>query len=156
MRGWLLALLQRLLLLRVLLSKLLRLLLMLLLERLLFRFIGRLLREALMILLLFCLECLALFNLLCLELVLLLLVFLIRLSIACVGSGRAFGWLNILGVDCGARAIRVGGRTRIIFRCGRGAVNYATFFGGYCAAFFEGAGLSCGSDGRLAVIGRSA
>ena len=156
MRGWLLALLQRLLLLGVLLSELLRLLLMLLLQRLLLRFIGGLLREALMILLLFCLECLALLNLLCLEFVLLLLVLFIRLGIACVGSGSAFRWLNILGMDCGARAIRVGGRTGIVFRCGRGGVNCATFFGGYCAAFFKGAGFGCSSDGRLAVVGRGA
>src|SRR5580658_10945245 len=117
---------------------------MLLLERLLLRFVGRLLRQALMILLLFCLECLALLNLLRLEFVLLLLVFFIRLGIACVGSGGAFRWLNILGMDRGARAIRVGGRassfgawairvgcrTGVVFCRGRGGVNCATFFGG--------------------------
>ena len=33
-----------------------------------------------------------------------------------------------------------------------GGMNCATFFGGYCSAFFEGAGLLRSSDGRLAVI----
>src|SRR5580658_8596939 len=129
---------------------------MLLLERLLLRFVGRLLRQALMILLLFCLECLALLNLLRLEFVLLLLVFFIRLGIACVGSGGAFRWLNILGMDFGAWAIRVGCRTGVVFCRGRGGVNCATFFGGYCAAFFESAWLGRGGDGRLAVIGGGA
>lgn len=163
----LLALLQLLLLLRVLLRELLRLLLMLLLKRLLLRFIGGFLWQALMILLLFCLERLAFLDLLRLELVLLLLIFLIRLRITCIGSDGTFRWLNILGMHCRrARTICVGGRassfcvgairlvarTSVVFRWGRGGMNGATLFGGYCSAFLEAPGLGCSRDGGLPVI----
>jgi hypothetical protein len=163
----LLALLQLLLLLSVFLRQLFGLLLMLLLERLLSRFIDRLLREALMIPILFCLKRLAFLDLLRLELVLLLLIFPIRLRIACVGSGAAFCRGDISGMDSGAGAIGIDGRTSrfrvgtillvvrtgIVFRSGWGGVNCATFSGGYCSAFLEAAWAGCGSDRRFSVIG---
>ena len=130
-----------------------------------------------MILLLSRLECLAFFNLLRLELVLLLLVFPIRIRVARIGSGDVLRRGNVSGVDCGARAIglsggassfrrraiRFRGRTGrlrvgtvVVLRCCRGVMNRATFFGGYRAAFSEGAGPGCGSDGRLALVGGGA
>jgi len=41
-------------------------------------------------------------------------------------------------------------------RSSRSSVHCSTFFGGYCAAVFEGAGLGCRRDRRLAMIGGGA
>ena len=117
-----------------------------------------------MILVLFRLEILALFGLLCFQLLLLLLEPHIVLGVARVWRSSALRGLNILGMDCGCwasvlnrRAIGsgfrtggLGGRARVVVFVGR--VDCATFFGGYCAAFFECAWLLRSSDRRLAVI----
>ena len=138
-----------------------------------------------MILLLFGLEFLALIDLLYLEFLLLLLVFLVLFSVARVWSGAMFGRGQVLSVNSRARAIGfcgwargLGSRTSsfsgwaigfsgwtrslgvrasiIVRRSSRNGVNCSTFSGGYCAAVFEGAGLGCSSDGRLAMIGGGA
>jgi len=138
-----------------------------------------------MILLLFGLEFLALIDLLYLQFLLLLLVFLVLFSVACVWSGAMFGSGHVLSVDSRARASSFSGwasglgsrtssfsgwasgfcgwsrslavRARIVVRrSSRSGVNCSTFSGAYCAAVFEGAGLGCSSDGRLAMIGGGA
>src|ERR1700687_975478 len=59
------------------------------------------------------------------------------------------GW----AIGLGGRSRSLGVRTSIVVRrTGRCGVNCSTFSGGYCAAVFEGAGLGCSSDGRLAIL----
>src|SRR5580693_1591461 len=131
-----------------------------------------------MILLLFSLEFLAFIGLLYLKFLLLLLVFLVLFGVACVWSGDIFDGGQVLSVNRGTRASvfcrwasslgswasgfcgwtrGLGSRASIVVRrSSRSGVNCSTFFGGYCAAVFESAGLGCSSDGRLAVIGGGA